>query len=63
MAVEEVGAGKRQYQGWSTDDKPMDVPAGARYLSVDTGERWIFAMGAWLPDLESVNVLRDAMLG
>jgi hypothetical protein len=62
MAVEQVGAGRREWQGFSTDDKPQtNIPAGAKYLSVDTGERWRMFNGAWIIDLESVNVLRDAM--
>lgn len=58
MAVEFIAAIHR-YQGLAADDKPTtNVPAGATFHVLDTGEELIFHNGGWVQDLRLIAALR-----
>lgn len=44
-----------RWQGFSTDEKPLDVPEGARYEIVDTGEVWILFDGMPVLSIASLS--------
>ena len=55
MKADEISTirGRYTFTGKSTDDKPGVAPQGATYLSVDTGERWVFNEEMWVFDITS----------
>lgn len=48
----------QRFAGYSTDEKPSDVPEGSTFHSVDTGEEFIYHNGMWIQDLRNIYALR-----
>lgn len=58
MAVKMIITIKR-WQGLSTDTKPSsDVPEGATYHAIDTGDEYVYYDGTWELDLRRIAALR-----
>ena len=63
MSIHEDGQTKYNWNGYSSDMKPMSgVPEGSTFHVVDTGEQFFFHDGMWFRDLRMSYAMSNVTL-